>query len=708
MAIQSIILTLLMNGKEVLMYRIATFARTMLEAWIHPLFILGFYSFVALALLAPIASNTFIPGLADYVNHLAGIIEAKSALAEGQFPVRVAPDWGWRYPYFQFYSSTSYTFAALIYQWITPNNALLAYKITAWLALTLGGIYMYRLIYWFVKSTHAALLASLVYLMSPYYIIVINNFGDFSELIGLSILPAAIFYTLKRYYWPTQFKYLLQMSLAWYLLLTTHIITFLYSSIFIALLLALITIRKPRHWLNLLKVGIGYGFGCLLAMWYLGPVGLLGNQMLMSQTFAKSAYFIIFSPVLSQLVFPAANEFKPELIHNHPAIGWLILSAFAICTVSLFNRSQTISNRMRYWSPLLIILFVSAFFLIWSPINIWQWIPNVFMIGQYSWRLLDQTIWIGAIMFALGASWLFKNKLDIRHTIIGTIIIAAISSQWFPTLETAKIDLKTFSKKPYLTYNQNAYLINFNQNTHFVDSIDTIMLYSLMENSQLHLNTPYVLTRSLLGFATNPFISISGKIPEITDYKNKKLVAYIDNSIIATKDLTPGNFKWDILLTPTLNQHKTISSFHFQLKILPETNSAKVQIPVKEVILTGFLSPQQIIQPTQLEKKCRQQKTTTICDIDVPAATEFLELPIIYYPDMIHITLNGKKIPYKSMIYYNYLVPVIKPIPGKLNHIEIQFRGLAWANMVSVLTWCIWGLSALFLITKALFRSRLH
>lgn len=83
----------------------------------QPLLLFLFYSFVAVGLLAPIAANDTIPGLADYVNHLAGIIEAKFALAEGQFPLRIAPFElnGFRYPLFQFYSPTTYTLAGTLY-----------------------------------------------------------------------------------------------------------------------------------------------------------------------------------------------------------------------------------------------------------------------------------------------------------------------------------------------------------------------------------------------------------------------------------------------------------------------------------------------------------------------------------------------------------------------------------------------------------------
>ena len=174
-----------------------------------------FYSILAAGIMSPIAADSYIPGLADYINHLSAIIQAKMALLEGQFPLRIAPleQEGWRYPYFQFYSPTTYTLAGLIYLVLTPHNPLIAYKITIWCGLMAGGFYMNRLAYWFVKSKPAAFLASITYLMSPYYIVVVNNFCDLSEILSLGIVPAAFYYVFQRYYHPSNIN-LLQTGLA--------------------------------------------------------------------------------------------------------------------------------------------------------------------------------------------------------------------------------------------------------------------------------------------------------------------------------------------------------------------------------------------------------------------------------------------------------------------------------------------------------------
>src|SRR5438874_2629637 len=89
------------------------------------------YLVVVLAMLSPLASDVMPDSSAqDLANHVSGIIEARNALAEGQFPIRVAPNQlnRERYPIFQFYGNLPYTVGGLLY-WATDINPYLVWKI---------------------------------------------------------------------------------------------------------------------------------------------------------------------------------------------------------------------------------------------------------------------------------------------------------------------------------------------------------------------------------------------------------------------------------------------------------------------------------------------------------------------------------------------------------------------------------------------------
>jgi hypothetical protein len=90
-----------------------------------------------------------------------------------------------------------------------------------------------------------------------------------------------------------------------------------------------------------------------------------------------------------------------------------------------------------------------------------------------------------------------------------------------------------------------------------------------------------------------------------------------------------------------------------------------------------------------VETHCQRHHQTIICNLDVPKNINLVELPILYYPDMIHMTLNGKTITPQGILYRNIMLAGIVPEANIKNNIEIQFRGIHWANIVSQIAWII-------------------
>src|SRR3954453_6849057 len=101
----------------------------------------------------------------------AGVLEARRAMAEGQFPARVANHqaFGPRYPIFQFYGALPYNGGALLMaatgDRIGPYTAL---KLELWLAIACGGYFPCRMAYGLTRHRPASLLAGLVFVTAPY------------------------------------------------------------------------------------------------------------------------------------------------------------------------------------------------------------------------------------------------------------------------------------------------------------------------------------------------------------------------------------------------------------------------------------------------------------------------------------------------------------------------------------------------------------
>jgi hypothetical protein len=578
------------------------------------LLLLMLFGVVGLMILSNLSSNEQVPNLTTFFDNVAAIIQAKMALAQGQFPLR-ASVYGfsdWHYPLFQFSSPTSYTLAGLLYRFITPANPFIAFKLTIWCALLCGGIYMYKLVCWMCQSPPAAVLASIMYLTSPYYIIVINHLGGFNEAIALGAIPAVVFYTLQRYFNPSDNKTLLQASLAWYLLATIHFITFFYTSIFVGLFLLLLTLKHPKTYMNFVDTLLAYIFGSLLALWYLGPLFVLQNYLNIDSTAPSGEIFSAYRPYLANLLAPTesitakiktAKGFLGGIAVLHPNLGFPLLFAIIVGAYSFFSLKRDESaDTIRAWLSPLLLLFGVAFMMVWTPINIWKWLPHSFLIGLYSWRFLSQVIWIGALLFGLSLYWFFEDKMNARHVVIGSFLIIAATSTWLLVPEHSLVDLKIpqLVKNP-LEYSSENYLLSIPKNILSINAVDSV-------------NQKYSKVKSRASLYLNP--------------------------------------------------DKTFA-----------------------------------VKKTQQE--CHLAHVATICHLYVPANINLVELPVLYYPNMLSIEVNGKPAQYSNVLYQKYIIAALVPKPG-LNDITIKFTGLSWANSFSNMAWYLWLLFLGFICLKGL------
>lgn len=642
-----------------------------------------FYGVIAISLLAPIASKSSIPSIADLINHLGEIIQAKAALASGQFPLRLAPLWG--YPIFQFYSPSTYLFAGLLYWFITPTNPLLAYQITVWLGLWLGGVYMSRVAYLFTRERAAALLSGVVYMAAPYMVISVFRIGDLNEGVALGILPAVLFYTLHFYYRPHQLKTFLQTSLAWYLLMTTHLVTFVFGSIFIGILLLLMTLQNKRYWPNLFLVGRGYFFSWLLALWFLGPILFFQKYLFIGTTYETTQSLMSFSPFLSSLLATTALITKGSnsaIVTMHPALGWPLLMGFGVCCYVFLKKYKLGHKRAEVWLRSLLILFAVIFLMIWSPFNVWRWLPHFLWIAQYSWRLLGQVMWVGSILFAMALTFLFKKQLDLKHVLLGTFLIMLAVNPWFVSTNKFKISLEEFSEKPFLVYNNTAYLINYNQYPNFVTEIDNLAIdvgdFSKLKSS---VNIPL----SLLKIAKTPTLTLQGKLQQPI-----RLTAATNGKTLDIRQLNAGEFNWNIALPfySSAMDGQDFLTVHFNDKNVKTANWPKGFI--NKIYLTGFLNSSEIVDIKTMQRICKPEAGGFNCELEVLSNKKLIELPVYYYPQLLKITVNDKVVPYHGVLLDNMLIAGVSPASGTLNKIHIQFRGLPWANYASLSAWMVW------------------
>jgi hypothetical protein len=651
------------------------------------------FAILALGILSPISSATDIPNLADYINHLAAVIQAKQALAQGQFPLRTMPLAlnHLNYPLFQFYSPTSFTLIGLIYWLLTPGNPLLAMTMALWFGLVVAGVSMYGLAYWFIRSKPAALLAGVVYLYAPYYIIIVNHLASVQEILAMAILPGIFYLVLQQFYHPRNTKIFLLLSAGLYIFFTLHMPTAFYASLFFAIFLLTLVMNNKKHLPNLFSVVLAYGFAVWLAMWFLAPAAMFQHYMVISNTYTDANHLIQYRPTLSNLLFPAAartSGFKSNaLMSFHPTLGLPILAGVGICLYAFCQKISSGRRRADYLMPSLLLIFFLAFLLVWSPVNVWRVLPQPFLMAQYCWRLMGQVSWMGALLFAWAVNWLFKNKLDFKAVLLGILLIIISVNPWFATAENWQTSLEDFIKNPQFIYNNNAVTINYEKYPTLVSAIDSVQVDP---GAVLHLNLPYHVPQALIKFAAAPAILLTGEFT-----KDTTLTMFVNGNPIDSKTLTANDASWEIPLSTVKNQAAT------QIEFKTPDNVDNNAIALKEFVLTGFTPANETINLQQITPYCKQDHTINTCELYIPTGVKTVELPQLYYPQLLKVTLNGKTVHYDSVLYQSQLLAAIAPAAGKTNKITIEFRGLEWANLIS---WSGWGIWLALLLNQLLWK----
>lgn len=683
--------------------------------WQKRLLLVIFLGLVAVSLLSPISSNLYLPGSLDYANHTAGIVQAKMALDEGQFPIRVAPwqDQGWRHAFFQFYSPFPYTVAGMIYKYVT-NNPFIAFKTTIWLFLLFSGVYIFQLMRWLTRSNHVAILSSVVYMTAPYYLININIRGDFTEAVAQGVIPVVIYYTLRCYIESSSLRWIFLTSAAWFVLITSHVITFVYTSFFMGVFLLFLTVKNISLWKKLSVVGFAYGYGCLLALWYLLPIAILKKYFFISST------GLLISPFnhneltpLSKILAVAAVSNKllsgPMAVLNFTfAVGWPILIAIGFLFYLLIQKND-LDN---WFIGTLLALFCVILFAVWSPVNFWRFLPTILSVAQYSYRLLAQVIWVGVILFGFAILGIFRESLDNRYVTVGLLLVGIASSSWIAVHNVGNQNVNTLKNVPTLGYGQDAFLINqktfptvfFAGNSQLPLIDDYHWLSKTPQITKYHwlkINEVIKLPVSLLVNAPNATLKLLGSVPAELVHKPVVLTLLIDEKMKIRKTIMPGNFEWDIPLgSLTLAKNKEFSLQFLLDDDITQKNDKSTMFEMLGVTVSSLnlahLSSISSVMPVLLtQPNCAQNKTKTNCHIVVSPEVSWVQLPVFYYPDLLQVRVNGKQVSYFPLGYEDFVLVGLKLQPGFYD-ISVEFKGIVWANWLSGLAWLILFVGMIF------------
>ena len=681
----------------------------------HGLLVTLLYGGIAFALLGPSASDAVVPASNDLGSHLGAVIQAKMAMQDGQFPPRIAP-WqhdGWQYPLFQFYSSLPFIFSGLVYQWLTPANPWIAVKITIWLMLTIAGIFTYRLAAYLTGSRPAGLLAGAMYMAAPYFLINIHARGNFAETVAQGILPPVLYYSV-RCFAVARLRPFVAAAICWSALAATHIITFVYSSLFIGLWLLLLPGRPRKRLVRLVRTGTAYGCGVLLALYFLAP-GLTTDSLVIRDRFYlpyDSNWLTPLATLLSPISLPPEPQPGQLTTPNlHPAVGWPMLFGAAMALYALVARPGIPRRRgAAHVVSALLFVFVLGLFATWSPVDFWSRLPQQLHLIQFPYRLLTQVMWSGALLAAFGIHLLFRGDLDQRHVAVGLLLIGLASSTWLPTQRPNEKKLADIVREPSFYHGRIDYLIR-ERSPFFTEvragGVELPFIEIGAEGNTLKGDRELDLS-PLVPYASDPItLHLEGELSPQPVTERVRLSASLDGRTLARTELGAGTFAWDISLrNPLRAEARRTRSRALPLRLVSEWASPREDVPGQpsrddrptvrlNSAVIGGLPPEGTALPvSSTESNCIHVGLTTSCWVPVPEQTGLVQLPVLFYPNLLEVQVDGRTVPYVPLANKGYVLVGLAVPPGE-HQITARFEGLGWANRISGLVWM--GMAMLWL-----------
>ncbi len=373
---------------------------------------------VVLPTLIPFFSTKFFY-TQDYI-FIARLHQMSTALADGHFPARWAPDLRYGEPIFNYYAALPYYIGAAVH--VLGFNFIWVSKILFILSTILSAFSMY-ILGKELFGKKAGFLSAVLYTYSPYRAVDIYVRGAFSETWAFVFFPL-IFYTSILLSKKCSFLNMSFLTLSIAGLLLTHNVTTLMFLPFLTLWWAYLILREKRKKLALYLIS-AFILSLGLSAFFLLPASferdMIQTKYLTVGYFDFRAHFVAYKQFFSLFWGYGSSLWGPVdgLSFQIGLVNLTILILAGLLAVIL--------RKDRKFLALLTVLEVSFIFSIFLQHNksafIWEAVSIMAFI-QFPWRFLAITIFIISIIGSAITPYL-KNGLTIIYFIL---IFAAISS----------------------------------------------------------------------------------------------------------------------------------------------------------------------------------------------------------------------------------------------------------------------------------------
>jgi hypothetical protein len=225
-----------------------------------------------------------------------------------------------------------------------------------------------------------------------------------------------------------------------------------------------------------------------------------------------------------------------------------------------------------------------------------------------------------------------------------------------------------------------------------VNNVDSVPVKAPFVEHRLLFKRGYKFSRASLAVINHPIFFLEGTYAGLKPYilrislDGKYVSSYLlDNS---------GDFSWKIPVP--VHAEKNSPAFvkmEFTAEPVNTVTSGTAVTPtitIEKMFLNGYLDVATTLPVDTTISYCHQYSTTTVCTVPPARVGKLVELPSFYYPTLLSLTLNGKRITPTSVLYKDSLIAAVRVPPNQVNIIKVKFSGLSWANRVSAAGWCGW------------------
>lgn len=656
------------------------------------------YVFIAIVILSPFRSVDFRP-TGDLVAHIGGIVDARNALEEGQFPIRVAPyqNERSRYAIFQFYGNFPYTAPGLLH-WGLGLDPYQAWKVFMLALLTGGGFAVYKLSLRVTRRPLASMIAGAVFMTAPYQLTDLHARGAYTELVALNVLPG-LAYWLLRAFSGRKVSHIAVAAVFWALLALSHNITYLYGSTFLGLFFLLFARPSRKYVGRMLRLGAAFILHLALIAWYVVPQLSTLNALDISAATGSPMYS---SEWLSLKILLAGSlKVRAGLQPNFGLqVGWPSLAAAGLTALAvlfiglaaLFRRRRGPLARWRgavAWRTL--VLFALAFFVVWSPVDFWKHLPELFRFIQFTYRNLVLTALWGALLFACALSLWLRRDLRGWQAVVCLLGLGAAVGSYLPprgpltpgqvqhTMLDPRMGIEwwaggladyALSNAVYMKTTASLFWVNLAQR-----GPGFTFDGRLRNNAKVKLPTP-----------SGPCVFVIEGIAPAEHDRTQITIAFDDEE--GSFYVAPGPFRLQFF-PPAAVAGTTAEVTINAVSADEEDEGAPVSPPLSKIAFEsppGFaarladgtsLVPPSDVTRLNVEPNDRQRFRVDVGD--EPAA---VMLPVLYYPRLLRVQVDNKRAAYENVGRF-----VMVRVTAGAHKVQVLFAGVAWANVVSLIGW---------------------